>query len=107
MNRPTNSQLLVLVAGKLGYVIFRFVIPWVFMPWHRLVRRWGWGENNSRCSTLLLSPFFRGGPGGGGGGGGGAGGAGAGGGGGGEVEGWGGGGGGGVGGRGGGGGGVR
>jgi fatty acid desaturase len=37
VNRPTSTQLFLIIAGKLTHCIYRFLVPWLFMPWTSLL----------------------------------------------------------------------
>ena len=39
LNRPSNRELFIFFCGKMTHVIYRFVIPGLFVPWQRLVNR--------------------------------------------------------------------
>ena len=53
MNRPNWNQLLIFFAEKVTYIIYRIIIPSLFMPWTRVVSAWNL-DYNYNLSTMYM-----------------------------------------------------
>jgi len=51
MNRPFLNQYVIFFCGKLTHVVYRIMIPALFMPWYTLVSRWE-GQGRGKVTSL-------------------------------------------------------